>query len=102
MKGGLCLEISKFLKRIVSITLFNKGQASKIFRRVSEEGPQVVIKNNNPIAIIITPKEYELLQKLPQICTAEIDNKGFVEATEDVLKTFDEIRKMNEVFDVDV
>lgn len=49
-----------FNSKIVSITAFNKGKASKIFNELSEEQNTVVMKNNVPIAIIIKvphPKE---------------------------------------------
>jgi len=46
------------LKRMVPITLFNRGQATKIFDRVKSEGQLVVLRNNTPEAIILSPDEF--------------------------------------------
>ena len=42
-----------FNAKIVPITAFNKGKASKIFNELSKDQNTVVMKNNIPIAIII-------------------------------------------------
>jgi len=46
------------LKRLVSISQFNRGQATKIFARARAEGQIIVLKNNAPEAIILSPEEY--------------------------------------------
>lgn len=66
------MDISRFIKNIVSITLFNKGKASQMFSRVKEGETLVVVKNNSPVAIILSPDEYELLQKFPKVYMKEI------------------------------
>ena len=43
---------------IVPITQFNKGQSSKIFDRVKKERQLIVMKNNEPSAIILSVEEY--------------------------------------------
>ena len=49
------------LNNLVSITMFNQGQASKIFSRLKEEKQIVVLKNNVPTAILLSPEEYDRL-----------------------------------------
>ncbi len=49
------------LNNLVSVTMFNQGQASKIFSRLQEEKQIVVLKNNVPTAILLSPDEYERL-----------------------------------------
>lgn len=49
------------LSSLISITQFNKGQASKIFDRLRTERQLVVLKNNAPSAVILSPEEYERL-----------------------------------------
>ncbi len=49
------------LDDLVSVTMFNKGHASKIFDRVKAEGQLVVLKNNTPAAVIVSPEEYSRL-----------------------------------------
>ncbi len=49
------------LNNLVSVTMFNQGQASKIFSRLQEEKQIVVLKNNVPTAILLSQDEYERL-----------------------------------------
>lgn len=63
------------LKQMVSITQFNRGQATKIFSRARKEGQIVVLKNNEPEAIILSPEEYirmsELIEAFELLLVAE-------------------------------
>ena len=88
------MDLSGFLKRIVSITLFNQGQASKQFHRVNKEGPLAVVKNNKPVAIILSPEEYCLLQSIPKICRQDIAKNGKIVSHEQIsaiLQKLDEL-----------
>lgn len=55
-----------FMNRLVPITQFNKGQASRIFDRVRNERQIVVLKNNTPSAVIISPEEYGRLSEVEE------------------------------------
>lgn len=55
-------NLSYILNNMIPITLFNRGQAGKIFSEVKNGSLKVVIKNNEPEAIILSPKEYKSLQ----------------------------------------
>ena len=52
---------ANILNSLIPITQFNKGQASKIFDRLRTEHQLVVLKNNAPSAVILSPEEYERL-----------------------------------------
>lgn len=54
------------LNNLVPITMFNQGQASKIFSRLQDEKQIVVLKNNVPTAILLSPDEYDRLLKLAE------------------------------------
>lgn len=54
------------LKSLVSITQFNRGQASRIFDRLSTESQLIVLKNNQPSAVILSPEEYERLLEIEE------------------------------------
>lgn len=54
------------LNNLVSVTMFNQGQASKIFNRLQEEKQIVVLKNNVPTAILLSPDEYDRLLNLAE------------------------------------
>ena len=46
------------LRSFIPISQFNKGQASKIFERLKTEQRLMVLKNNAPAAVILSPEEY--------------------------------------------
>ena len=52
------------LDNLVSVTKFNQGQASKIFNRLQAEKQIIVLKNNIPTAILLSPDEYDRLLSL--------------------------------------
>ncbi len=54
------------LNNLVSVTMFNQGQASKIFNRLQDEKQIVVLKNNVPTAILLSPDEYDWLLNLAE------------------------------------
>ena len=89
------MDISRFIKNIVSITLFNKGKASQMFSRVNKGETLVVVKNNAPVAIILSPEEYELLEKFPKVYAKEVISGNANRSSEldvliDKLKLFDD------------
>lgn len=47
----------------VSQTDFSKGKAPEIFRRIGKQKRVVVIKNNKPSAVILSPDEYKRLSE---------------------------------------
>lgn len=88
------MDISGLIKKIVPITLFNKGKASQLFSRVNKGETLVVVKNNAAVAIILSPEEYEILEKIPKIYVKERDSRSINGSSEvdkliDKLGTFD-------------
>ena len=67
---------ASLLDNMVSISTLNHGGASKTLGKVTDESPVVVMKNNQPSAVIITPAEYQRLTE------AEEDFALYKEATE--------------------
>ncbi len=55
-----------FLQRLVPITQFNRGQASRIFDRLHSEPQLIVLKNNQPSAVILSPEEYTRLAEIEE------------------------------------
>lgn len=51
------------LNRLVPISQFNKGKASQIFDRLASERELIVLKNNVPAAVILSPEEYQNLRE---------------------------------------
>ena len=54
------------LNSLVPITQFNRGQASRIFDRLHTESQLVVLKNNQPAAVILSPAEYARLSEIEE------------------------------------
>ena len=51
---------------LVPVSLFNKGQATKIFNRLRETKELFVLKNNQPSAVILSPEEYTRLTEIEE------------------------------------
>lgn len=67
---------SETMQGFIPISQFNKGQASKIFDRLRTERHLVVLKNNAPAAVLVSPEEFDRMRD------AEIDLLLFTEAQE--------------------
>lgn len=58
------LSVMGVMKSIVPITRFNKGEANRIFDEVEASGTKIVMKNNRPACILMSPGKYEALMEL--------------------------------------
>lgn len=75
----------KLLNSFVAISRFNKGEAGKIIDEVHEEGFKIIIKNNEPVCVMITPEFFnELQERANRVMTiddskeAELKRKEFI------------------------
>lgn len=55
------MPAASILDSMVSVTSLNHGGASKALSQVGDNHPVVVLKNNQPSAVIITPADYRRL-----------------------------------------
>ena len=51
-------DLSTALRDTISISSFNKGKAGKVFSEVKDSGAKIVIKNNVPECVLLSPEEY--------------------------------------------
>ena len=51
-------NITSAIRDTISISLFNRGLAGKIFEDVKQSGAKVVMKNNAAECVLISPDEY--------------------------------------------
>lgn len=51
-------NIASAIRNTVSISLFNRGLAGKIFEEVKQCGAKVVMKNNTAECVLMSPDEY--------------------------------------------
>lgn len=55
------MSTTSILDSMVSVTSLNHGGASKALSQVGDDHPVIVLKNNQPSAVIITPGDYRRL-----------------------------------------
>lgn len=58
------MSIVGMMNAMVPITRFNKGEASKIFDEVESSGMKIVVKNNKPACVLLSPAQYENLMEM--------------------------------------
>jgi antitoxin StbD len=58
------MSVVGMMNAIVPITRFNKGEATKIFDEVEHYGTKIVVKNNKPACVLISPSQYENLMEM--------------------------------------
>ena len=51
-------NITSAIRDTISISLFNRGFAGKIFEEVKQTGAKVVMKNNAAECVLLSPEEY--------------------------------------------
>ena len=51
-------NVTGAIRDTISISLFNRGQAGKIFEEVKKSGAKVVMKNNAAECVLLSPDEY--------------------------------------------
>ncbi len=56
-------SVVNMMKAMVPITRFNRGEANKIFEEVQASGYKVVVKNNKPACVLLSPDNYEALME---------------------------------------
>ena len=58
------LSLVEFTERLIPISEFSQGKAGKIFSDVAENNSEyLVMKNNQPTAVIVSVKEYKMIQE---------------------------------------
>ena len=88
------LNTVNVLDSIVPISRFNKGEANKIFSDVKKSGISIVVKNNVPECILMSPQSYrEMMEEYEDALLAAEAAKRLSQKTEyadheDVMKKF--------------
>ena len=86
--------VPNLLQSLVPISKFNKGQATKIFDRLRSEKELVVLKNNQPSAIILSPEEYLRLTEIEEDYLLLLEaNKRIEDNGDKATVSFDEALK---------
>ena len=72
------------MNSLVPISRFNKGEANKIFEELKDTGFKVVLKNNTPACVLLTPEAYE------EMLETIYDYKLYIEAEERIRNSGEE------------
>ena len=48
-------------KKLVPISCFDKGGASRVFDAVEQDGPTIVTETDHPVCVLLSPKQYEVM-----------------------------------------
>ncbi len=52
------MNLISAIENTIPISQFNRGLAGKIFSEVKQSGAKVVMKNNTPECVLLSPEEY--------------------------------------------
>ena len=102
------ISLSHTLDAVIPITRFNRGEANKIFDEVKESGCKVVVKNNIPTCVMLSPERFKAMidmiedQALLEVAEARVKYRSDkISSFEDVLAkdglTLEEIDAMEDV-----
>ena len=58
------MSVTGMLKAMIPISRFNQGEANKIFDEVETTGTKIVVENNKPACVLISPSQYESLMEM--------------------------------------
>ncbi len=85
---------AELLQSLVPISQFNRGQASRIFDRLSNEKELVVLKNNQPSAIILSPDEYARLTEIEEDYYLLLEANARMEKSEKTVSYSDVLKNL--------
>ena len=62
------MQTVEFIRSMVPVSRFNKGEAAKIFDEVSKTGIKFAVKNNKPACVLLSLERYEaLIEKMEDL-----------------------------------
>ena len=96
------------IQNTIPISLFNRGQAGKIFDEVRRCGAKVVMKNNTAECVLLSPEEYvSLIDEVNDARLLTIASERMADFNPDTLVSQDEVDRefgftAEELNDIDV
>ena len=48
-------------KKTVHISCFDRGGAGRVFDALDHDGPTIVMENDHPVCVLLSPKQYEVM-----------------------------------------
>lgn len=88
------MSASNLLDSIIPISRFNKGEANKIFDEVNKSGCKIVVKNNKPTCVLITPETYqEMVEALEDYELSMIAYKRILNSKDEKSYSLEEVMR---------
>lgn len=86
--------VKEISTKTVSISEFNRGLAGRIFDDVRQNGSKVVLKNNAPECVLMSPEEYiKLMDELEDAKDIMLANKRMTSMNKDNIVSMEEFEK---------
>lgn len=63
------------MDRLVPISKLSQGKAAQVLNQVTDEREIIILKNNQPKAVIISPDQFKSYAELAEICHTIIEEK---------------------------
>ena len=85
-------QTAEFMRSMIPVSRFNKGEASKIFDEVEKSGMGIVVKNNKPTCVLLSPQRYEEVMEdmenmyLSMVAEKRLEENSPYHSSEDVMK----------------
>ena len=81
--------IRTILESTVPISQFNRGMAGKIFDEVKKHGAKIVMKNNEPECVLLSPEDYiALIDQVNDAKLLLLADANKLVSHEDVMKRY--------------
>ncbi len=87
------MNIVSALENTVPISVFNRGLAGKIFSEVKQSGAKVVIKNNVPECVLLSPQDYlDLMEEVENARLLSLADRRLQNYEPAAASTLDEVK----------
>lgn len=99
----LMASVISAITNTIPITMFNRGLAGKIFSEVKQCGAKVVMKNNAPECVLMSPEEYiRLMDELNDARLLALASERMAQATPDSLISEELVHRHLGITDADL
>ena len=82
-------DMTNAITNTVSISVFNRGMAGQVFEDVKRSGAKVVLKNNAPECVLLSPDEYIQLME-------EVNDARLLAVASERMKEYDSSAALSE------
>lgn len=97
------INMTNAIKNTISISLFNRGLAGKIFEEVKTTGAKVVMKNNTAECVLLAPDEYvRLMDEVNDARLLILANERMQQYNPSTLLSGDEVFRKLGICDTDL